>query len=48
MVDYKEQVFITGIKANMPCSICHILPKKKRVSNPVLGAMNLLVNLKSA
>ena len=28
MVDYKEQVFITGVKANMQCSICHILPKK--------------------
>ena len=23
MVDYKEQVFITSIKANMQCSICH-------------------------
>ena len=24
MVDYEEQVFIIGIKANMQCSICHI------------------------
>ena len=29
MVDYEEQVFITGDKANMQCSICHV-PTKKR------------------
>ena len=29
MVDYKEQVLITGVKANMQCSICHVPPKKK-------------------
>ena len=29
MVDYEEQVLITGVKANMQCSICHFLPKKK-------------------
>ena len=29
MVDYKEQIFIIGIKTNMQCSICHIPPKKK-------------------
>ena len=31
MVDYKEQVFITGIKANMQCSICHVSPKEKEL-----------------
>ena len=29
MVDYEEQVLITGIKANMQCSICYV-PLKKR------------------
>lgn len=29
IVDYEKQVFITGIKTNMQCSICHILLKKK-------------------
>ncbi len=29
MVDYEEQVFITGIKANMQCSIW-LAPTKKR------------------
>ena len=29
IVDYKEQVLITGIKANMQCSICHVIPKKR-------------------
>ena len=29
MVDYKEQVLITGIKANMQCSICHVPPKER-------------------
>ena len=29
MVDYKEQVLITGVKANMKCFICLILPKKR-------------------
>ncbi len=28
MVDYKEQVLITGIKANMQCPIYHVLPKE--------------------
>ena len=28
MVDYKEQVLITGVKANMQCSICYVPPKK--------------------
>ena len=28
MVDYKKQVFITGIKANMQCSICYVPPKE--------------------
>ena len=31
MVDYKKQVFIINIKANMQCLICHILPKKKKL-----------------
>ena len=31
MVDYKEQVFITGINANMQCSICHILSKEREL-----------------
>ena len=29
MVDYKEQVLITGVKANMQCSLCHVPPKKR-------------------
>ena len=29
MVDYEEQVFIIGVKANMQCFICHV-PLKKR------------------
>ena len=29
IMDYKEQVLIIGIKANMQCSICHV-PTKKR------------------
>ena len=29
MVDYKEQVFITGVKANMQCFICHVLLKER-------------------
>ena len=29
MLDYKEQVLITGIKSNMQCSIYNVLPKKK-------------------
>ena len=29
IVDYKEQVLITGIKANMQYSICHIPSKKE-------------------
>ena len=31
MVDYKEQVFITGIKTNIQCSICHVYLKKKEL-----------------
>ncbi len=31
MVDYEEQVFITGIKANMQCSICHVPPKEREL-----------------
>ena len=31
MVDYEEQVHITGIKANMEFSIYHVLPKKKEL-----------------
>ena len=27
MIDYKKQVLITGIKTNIQCYICHILPK---------------------
>ena len=45
MVDYKEQVFITGTKVNMKCSICHILPRKKRVQNMVIRATNQSINL---
>ena len=29
MVDYEEQVLITGVKANMQCSICHVPPKER-------------------
>ena len=31
MVDYEEQGLITGIKANMQCSICHIPPKRREL-----------------
>lgn len=31
IVDYKEQVFITNIKANMQCLICYVLSKKKEL-----------------
>lgn len=31
MIDYKEQVLITKIKANMQCLICYILPKKREI-----------------
>ena len=31
MVDYKQQVLIIDIKANMQCSICHVLPKKREL-----------------
>ncbi len=31
MVDYKEQVLITGIKANMQYSICHVPPKEREL-----------------
>ena len=29
MIDYKEQVLITSIKANIQCSICYVPPKKR-------------------
>ena len=29
MVDYEEQVLITGVKANIQCSICHVPPKER-------------------
>ena len=29
MVDYEEQVLITGAKTNMQCFICHVPPKKR-------------------
>ena len=29
MVDYKKQVFITKIKVNVQCLVCHISPKKQ-------------------
>ena len=31
IVDYKEQVLIAGIKANMQYLICYILPKEKKL-----------------
>ena len=31
IVDYKEQVLITGIKGNMQCLIYYILPKEKEL-----------------
>ena len=48
ILDYKEQVCITGIKANMQYSIYHIQPKKKRINNLVMKAIDLLVNINSA
>ena len=29
MVDYEEQVLITGVEANMECSLCHVSLKKR-------------------
>ena len=29
IVDYKEQVLITGIKTNMQCFVCYVSPKKQ-------------------
>ena len=29
MVDYKQQVLITKVKAKMQCSICHVLSKER-------------------
>ncbi len=48
IVDYEEQVLITGIKANMQCSICQCSIKKKKISNPVVGAVDPSVNLNTA
>ena len=31
IVDYKEQVLITGIKINMQCFICHIALQKREI-----------------
>lgn len=31
IVNYKEQALITSIKTNTQCSICYVLPKKKRL-----------------
>ena len=31
IVDYEKQVFITSIKANIECSICHIPPKEREL-----------------
>lgn len=31
MIDYKEQVFITGIKVNMECLTYYILPKEREL-----------------
>ena len=31
MVNYKEEVLITGIKANMQCLIFYVLPKKREI-----------------
>ena len=31
MVDYKEQFLITGFKANMQYSVCHIPSKEKKL-----------------
>ena len=29
MVDYKEQVLITGVKKNMQCYVCHVFPQER-------------------
>ena len=31
MIDYKEQILIIGIKANMQYLICHVLPKIREI-----------------
>ena len=48
MVDYKEQVFIIDIKANIHCSICYISSKEKRMSNLVMEVTDPSVNIDSA
>lgn len=45
IIDYKEQVFITGFELNMQYLIYHI-PQKKKVNNTIIGAINLSINLK--
>ena len=31
MVNYEEQIFITGIKTNMQCLIFYVVPKEKKL-----------------
>ena len=44
MIDYKEQVFIIGIKEKHTMLNLLCFTKKKRVSNPVVGVADPLVN----
>lgn len=46
IIDYKEQIFIMGIKINMQDFICYNLIKKK-VNNLILRAIDPPNNLKS-
>lgn len=45
MVDYKKQILITNVKANMQCFIYYILLKK--MYNKIMEVPNLQINLKT-
>ena len=40
MIDYKEQVLIIGMKANIQYFIYHILPKKSKMYDKKVGVPN--------
>ena len=44
IVDYKEQVLITDVKANMQCAICHVSPKERECVSVPNPQINLRTN----
>lgn len=46
IIDYKEQVLITGIKSNIKCLICHI--QQKKFDGMIVRTTNQPIYLKSA